>query len=82
MNQESILGKHADEIARLGLFLAFQYPVEVSGVSIANFIRAALNARLPDGESNKAVDYLEDIGVSKYKIGSGDLNNKLLLKNY
>ena len=29
--------------------------------------------------SNKAVDYLEDIGVSKYKIGSGDLNNKLLL---
>ena len=29
--------------------------------------------------SNKAVDYLEDIGVSKYKIGSGDINNKLLL---
>ena len=40
MNQESILGKNADEIARLGLFLAFQYPVEVSGVSIANFIRS------------------------------------------
>ena len=61
MNQESILGKHADEIARLGLFLAFQYPVEVSGVSIANFIRAALNARLPEGESIKAVEYYKSL---------------------
>ena len=61
MNQESILGKHADEIARLGLFLAFQYPVEVSGVSIANFIRAALNARLPEGKSIKAVEYYKSL---------------------
>ena len=61
MNQESILGKHADEIARLGLFLAFQYPVEVPGVSIANFIRAALKARLPDGESIKAVEYYKSL---------------------
>ena len=61
MNQESILGKNADEIARLGLFLAFQYPVEVSGVSIANFIRAALKARLPEGESVKAVEYYKSL---------------------
>jgi len=40
-----------DERARAGLFVAFQYPMEVPGVSIANFIRAALHARLPeDGE--------------------------------
>ena len=61
MNQESILGKHSDEIARLGLFLAFQYPVEVPGVSIANFIRAALKARLPEGESIKAVEYYKSL---------------------
>jgi len=35
----------ADERARLGLFLAFQYPVAIPGVSVANFLRTALNAR-------------------------------------
>lgn len=34
-----------DERARLGLFLAFQYPVAIPGVSVANFMRTALNAR-------------------------------------
>ncbi len=34
-----------DERARLGLFLAFQYPVAVPGVSVANFLRSAINAR-------------------------------------
>jgi len=34
-----------DERARLGLFLAFQYPVAIPGVSVANFLRTALNAR-------------------------------------
>ncbi len=42
---ESILGMEPDERARAGLYLAFQYPVEVPGVSIANFLRLALNAR-------------------------------------
>ena len=36
----------ADERSRKGLFLAFQYPAEVPGVSNANFIRAAVQARL------------------------------------
>jgi len=34
-----------DERARLGIFLAFQYPVAIPGVSVANFLRAAVNAR-------------------------------------
>src|SRR5579859_7535183 len=34
-----------DERARLGLFLAFQYPVAIPGVTVANFLRTALNAR-------------------------------------
>ncbi len=43
-----IIGLEPDAVARLGLFMAFQYPVEIPGVSIANFIRAALTARLKE----------------------------------
>jgi Fe-S cluster assembly ATP-binding protein len=41
---ESVLDMEPDERARAGIFLAFQYPVEVPGVSIANFMRTALGA--------------------------------------
>ena len=42
---EDVLGLEPDERARLGLFLAFQYPVAIPGVSVANFLRTAINAR-------------------------------------
>jgi len=45
LDGESIVGKEPDEISRQGLFVAFQYPSEIPGVSIANFIRAAITAR-------------------------------------
>ncbi len=57
----SILGLGPDERARTGLFLAFQYPMEIPGVSNANFLRAALQARLPDGEELEAVDFYEQL---------------------
>jgi Fe-S cluster assembly ATP-binding protein len=41
----SILGLAPDERARAGLFLAFQYPVAIPGVTLVNFLRQALNAR-------------------------------------
>jgi len=41
----NVLELEADERSRLGLFLAFQYPVAIPGVSVANFLRTALNAR-------------------------------------
>ena len=41
----NILDLGADERSRLGLFLAFQYPVSISGVTVANFLRTALNSR-------------------------------------
>jgi Fe-S cluster assembly ATP-binding protein len=52
---ESVLEMEADERARKGLFLAFQYPVAIPGVSVANFLRSALNARLApeNGEAGK-----------------------------
>ena len=46
----SVLEMEPDERARAGLFLAFQYPVEIPGVSIANFLRTALGARLAEDE--------------------------------
>ena len=61
LDGEEILGLDPDEISRLGLFLAFQYPMEVPGVSIANFIRAARNARLAEGEKVKAVDFYKEL---------------------
>ena len=54
---ENIMDMEADERSREGLFLAFQYPMEIPGVTIANFIRAALNARLPEDEELNAPDY-------------------------
>ncbi len=41
----NILELDPDERSRLGVFLAFQYPVAISGVTLANFLRTALNAR-------------------------------------
>lgn len=52
-----ILSMASDEISRAGLFMAFQYPSEIPGVSIANFIRAAITARMGSGEELDPVQY-------------------------
>jgi len=57
MDGQDIFQWAIDERSRAGVFLAFQYPSEVPGVSNANFIRAALQARLPQGEEIDAVAY-------------------------
>ncbi|HEY3601313.1 MAG TPA: Fe-S cluster assembly ATPase SufC [Chthoniobacterales bacterium] len=54
---ENLLELEPDERARRGLFMAFQYPSEIPGVTIANFLRAAIQARLPQGEELEATDY-------------------------
>ncbi|MBW6454986.1 MAG: Fe-S cluster assembly ATPase SufC [Trueperaceae bacterium] len=54
---ESILALEPDERARAGLYLAFQYPVEVPGVSIANFLRLALNARREEGDEIGVMEF-------------------------
>jgi len=56
-----IAGMSIDERSRAGIFLAFQYPAEVPGVSNANFIRAALQSRLPKGEDIDAVTYYKQL---------------------
>lgn len=61
LDGESIVGKSVDEIARMGFFLSFQYPVDVPGVSIANFIRACLNARQSGGKTVNPVAYYKEL---------------------
>lgn len=61
MDGVDLLDMDVDERSREGVFLAFQYPMEIPGVSNANFIRAALNSRLPEGEELDAVAYYKDL---------------------
>jgi Fe-S cluster assembly ATP-binding protein len=62
LDGKDLLGLAAEERARAGVFLAFQYPVEIPGVSNATFLRAAVNAQRKErGEPPlDAVDFLAD----------------------
>ena len=61
MDGENILEMEPDERARKGIFIAFQYPMEIPGVSNANFLRAALQARLGEGEELDATDFYQQL---------------------
>jgi Fe-S cluster assembly ATP-binding protein len=61
LDGQNILDMEVDARARAGLFLAFQYPHEIPGVSNANFLRAALKARLPEGEDIDAVAFYKQL---------------------
>lgn len=58
LDGKSVLEMEADERARAGMFLAFQYPVELPGVSGMAFLRAAVNARRTEAGLDE-VDHLE-----------------------
>jgi Fe-S cluster assembly ATP-binding protein len=59
LDGENVLAMKVDERARAGLFLAMQYPVEVPGVSVANFLRTAKTAI--DGEAPKLRTWVKDV---------------------
>ena len=69
MDGEDLLDLGIDERSRAGLFLAFQYPAEVPGVTMANFIRAARQARLPEGEEIDAVVYYKELYEKMDQLG-------------
>jgi Fe-S cluster assembly ATP-binding protein len=62
---ESVLDMEPDERAQAGIFLAFQYPVEIPGVSIANFMRTAINAKR--GEEVDIFDF-QDLLIEKMEM--------------
>jgi Fe-S cluster assembly ATP-binding protein len=61
-----ILSMKVDERARAGLFLAMQYPVEVPGVSVANFLRTAKTAI--DGEAPKLRTWIKDVNEALERV--------------
>ncbi len=59
LDGEDVLAMKVDERARAGLFLAMQYPVEVPGVTVSNFLRTAKTAI--DGEAPKLRHWVKDM---------------------
>ena len=67
---EEIIDKPAEERAALGIFLAFQYPLEIPGVATMTFLKAALNAqRKARGESELTTpDFMRRVKVAAEKL--------------
>jgi len=62
LDGEDVLAMTVDERARAGLFLAMQYPVEVPGVSVSNFLRTAVTAI--EGEAPKLRTWVKDLSAA------------------
>ena len=66
---EDLTDMEADERSRAGLFLAFQYPVAIPGVTVANFLRHALNARLKaDDPDSKGISVPQFVRLLQSKM--------------
>ena len=66
LDGENLLEMSVDERARAGLFLAMQYPVEVSGVSVANFLRTAKTAM--DGQAPKVRQWIGEVNAAMERL--------------
>jgi Fe-S cluster assembly ATP-binding protein len=66
LDGDDVLAMTVDERARAGLFLAMQYPVEVPGVSVSNFLRTAKTAL--DGEAPKLRTWVKDVNSALEKL--------------
>ncbi|MFK4944089.1 Fe-S cluster assembly ATPase SufC [Lactococcus garvieae] len=58
---ENVLELEVDERARLGLFLAMQYPSEIPGITNAEFMRAAINAKRPEDDKISVMDFIKKL---------------------
>lgn len=61
LDGESILTWPVDQRARQGLFLAMQYPAEIQGVTNAEFLRTAINARRPNDQPMSVRDFIQEL---------------------
>lgn len=70
LDEKNILEMSPDERAQAGLFLAFQYPVEVPGVKVLNFLWAAYKQRFPERFEENSMGYgvWSSKGAKKHKI--------------
>jgi len=75
-NGEDLLDLSVEERAREGLFLAFQYPVEIPGVSNVNFLRTAIN-EIREHKGEKAMSAKEFMALVRDKSALVELDSKL-----
>ncbi len=79
-NNSDLLAMKPEERAREGVFLAFQYPVEIPGVSNIYFLKAALNAvRTHHGQEE--VDAMDFIALVKEKLAAMQMDEELLYRS-
>lgn len=64
LNGEDVLEMEVDERARAGMFLAMQYPSEISGVTNSDFLRSALNARREEGNELSLIRFIRQMEAS------------------
>lgn len=83
LNGEDVLEMSVDERSRKGIFLAMQYPNEISGVTNSDFIRTALQARLPEGQHVSLFKFMReyDLAVEELKMRS-DLPHRYLNEGF
>jgi Fe-S cluster assembly ATP-binding protein len=70
---KNVMELEPDERSRAGIFLAFQYPVEIPGVSIANFLRTALQARRGEGEDLDLFEF-QDLLIERMNMLDMDIS--------
>ncbi|MEN2768377.1 Fe-S cluster assembly ATPase SufC [Ornithinibacillus xuwenensis] len=61
LDGEDVLEMEVDERARAGLFLAMQYPSEISGVTTSDFLRSAINARREEGDEIPLMKFIKGL---------------------
>jgi Fe-S cluster assembly ATP-binding protein len=76
----SLQEMEADERARAGLFLAMQYPVELPGVTVMSFLRAAVNARRRS-QGEPEVDQLGFVKLVRAAAGDLGISNEMLKRS-
>lgn len=78
--QQNLFDLSTEERARLGLFLAFQYPVEIPGVTNIYFLRAALNA-IRQARGEETLDAMDFISLVKAKLKDLHIDEKFLYRD-
>ena len=61
LDGENVLEMEVDERAQAGLFLAMQYPSEIPGVTNADFLRSAINARREEGQEISLMKFIREL---------------------
>lgn len=61
LDGEDVLEMEVDERARAGLFLAMQYPSEISGVTTSDFLRSSINARREEGDEISLMKFIKEM---------------------